>query len=304
MIREPFLCAPRFPGILGGLLVAALACTGCSRRAAPQLGLAQGLGQGAGAVRIILLHHSTGENVWEGGVPGYFRAWNRSHGTRYEISEMNYPGTIGGHTLLGRILPIRVLRRIFTHYPWDNYPYDYWNLWISNTGDQRDRGEMNLDELVRSYDVIVFKHCFPVSDIEPGDGAPSVSSRRKTIANYQLQYQALKARMHQFPGTKFIVWTGAARVREQTEEAKAERARAFAVWVKTAWDEKGDNIFLWDFRELETDGGLYLKPEYADTSEGESEPAKPFAAWVAPLLGRRIVDVIEGRGDGGSLTGQ
>jgi len=301
---EAFFHALLRPALLTGLLFSLLAGAGCARNLPPPLALAQGPAAGTGKVRILFLHHSVGENVWEGGVPRFIQAWNQEHGTRYEISAMNYPGTIGGHTLLGRFLPIRTLRKLFTHYPWDNYPYDYWNLWVAHTGDQRDRGELNLDQLARSYDVIVFKHCFPVSDLEPDDGAPDVASRKRTLANYQLQYQALKARMHQFPHIRFIVWTGSARVREQTQEAQAERARAFATWVKGTWDEPGDNIFVWDFRELETAGGLYLKPEDADISEGESEPAKPFASRVAPLLGRRIVDVIEGRGDRASLTGR
>ncbi len=72
--------------------------------------------------------------------------------------------------------------------------------------------------------------------------------------------------------------------------------------MKGTWDEKGDNIFVWDFRELETEGGLYLKPAHAD-GPANAHPSRAFAAQAAPLLGRRIVDVIEGRGDQTSLTG-
>ena len=70
-------------------------------------------------------------------------------------------------------------------YPWANYPYDYWNLWVNHTGSSQDRGEPNLDQLTASYDVIVFKHCFPVSGIGPdSDCSPaSVASQTKTIAN-------------------------------------------------------------------------------------------------------------------------
>ena len=69
------------------------------------------------------------------------------------------------------------------------------------------------------------------------------------------------------------------------------------------WDEPGDNIYVWDFRQLETEGGLYLLNEYA-AAPGDSHPNSAFATRVAPYLGQRIVDVIEGRGDSGSLTGQ
>ena len=58
--------------------------------------------------------------------------------------------------------------------------------------------------------------------------------------------------------------------------------------------------FHLDFDTLETEGGLYLLPEY---SAGDSHPNDTFAQQVAPLFGQRLVNVIEGRGDSTSLTG-
>lgn len=292
----------------GGILLgfAALLFVACSRSTAPGTMDSKGLPMTpkAGASRIVFLHHSTGGILWKAGLPRFIHSWNAAHGTNYDITELNYPGATGGHTRLLRILPGRILDKLVSHrYPWDNYPYDYWNLWVAHTGENRDRGELNLDDLVRSYDVIVFKHCFPVSRIKADDGSPSLSSPKQTLANYQLQYAALKARMHQFPQTRFIVWTGAALTQASSNSEDAERARQFATWVKESWDEKGDNVFVWDFRELETEGGPFLKAENAHLPNN-SHPSKAFAAKAAPLLGRRIVDVVEGRGDQSSLTGQ
>jgi hypothetical protein len=87
-----------------------------------------------------------------------------------------------------------------------------------------------------------------------------------------------------------------------TTEEQARRAEAFFQWVVEAWEEPGDNIHLWDFRQLETEGGLYLRDEYA-AGPTDSHPNGAFAARVAPLFAQRVVDVIEGRGDEGSLTG-
>jgi len=258
----------------------------------------------AKSTRIVLLHHSTGDEIWKGGLPQFIQAWNAAHATNYEISELTYPSSIGGHTQLSRILPERIFRKvIIDRYPWDNYPYDYWNLWVAHSGENRDRSELNLEDLARSYDVIIFKHCYPVSRVKPDDGLPDVSSQKQTLANFKLQYEALKKRMHQFPQVRFIVWTGPALTQASTNPEDAERARQFSTWVKETWNETGDNIFVWDFRELETNGGLFLNPENAE-QPNDSHPAKKFAIRVAPLLGRRIVDVIEGRGDNSSLTGQ
>lgn len=130
-----------------------------------------------------------------------------------------------------------------------------------------------------------------------------MSSEDKTIANYKLQYEALKTKMHSFPNTRFIVWTGAARKATDPDvnADSAARARTFFTWVKNEWDEPGDNIFIWNFYELETEGTNYLKEAYA--SDDASHPNATFASTVAPYLGQRIVDVMEGRGDSGSITG-
>lgn len=237
-----------------------------------------------GDVRIVFLHHSTGGVVWSGGVQSFIQGWNAAHGTRYQITEQSYPATTGG-------------------YPWANYPYDYWNLWVSFTGTRRDRGEQNLDDLAAANDVIVFKHCFSVSAIGPDTGAPSVASSLKTVENYKAQYLTLRGRMRQFPGKRFVVWTGAALTEASTDAAQAQRARDFFAWVKSTWDEPGDNVFVWDFRECETGGGLYLQAAYA-SSPTDSHPNAALASLAAPLMGKRLVDVIEGRGDSGSLTGQ
>lgn len=246
----------------------------------------------AGVVRIAYLHHSTGGNIWAGGIPAFFTSYNTAHSTQYQITSITYPDTGGG-------------------YPWANYPYDYWNLWVNHTGTSQDRGELNLDQIAANYDVIMFKHCFPVSGIGPDSGTASVSSSYKSIANYKLQYAALKARMkNDFPTKKFILWTGAALTKGSISGTDAEklviaqRAQDFFNWVKTTWDEPGDNIFIWDFYALETAGAVpYMNDAYANALN-DSHPNGAFSSTVAPYISQRIVDVIEGRGDTGSITGQ
>ncbi len=236
------------------------------------------LGQDA---KIVLLHHSTGGCIWQGGVPEWFKEYNGRQGTAYQITEQAFPK--------GK------------PYGWKNYPYDYWNIWVNHAGAESFTEEPTLEILTRQYAVIVFKHCFPVSGIKPDTGKGEVDSEEKRLENYKLQYAALKAKLREFPQTRFIVWTGAALAK--SDEGAGKRAREFFTWVKNQWDEKGDNIFVWDFYKLETEGGLYLKPEYC-AKPGDSHPGPDFSRACAPLLGQRIVDVIEGRGDSGSLTGK
>jgi hypothetical protein len=248
------------------------------------------------AARIVFLHHSTGQVVWRGttsrvsskvfgrsAVKGWMDNYNKKNDTSYEIEEMSFPTTSEG-------------------YPWANYPYDYYNIWVRHAGDAPYQGEPTLEMLTKDHDVIIWKHCFPVGDILPDTGAADVDSPEKRLENYKLQYAKLKEKMRSFPDTQFIVWTGAALTEATTSPEKAQRTREFFDWVKAEWDEPGDNIFLWDFYALETEGGHYLKQEYASGPK-DAHPTPEFGERVAPLFAKRIVDVIDGKGDSSSLTG-
>jgi len=247
-------------------------------------------------VNVILLHHSTGKNIWvgavsklsyrltgQGAVERYIAGHNRSNGTDYRIQ--------------ARVFPQK------EPYGWKNYPYDYWNIWVEHGGDAPYKGEPTLEILTaQGFDVICWKHCFPVCHIGEDPVNPSVASHFKCLANYKLQYNALKAKMRSFPDTKFIVWTGAALAYSDTMLDQARRAAEFFNWVRDEWDEPGDNIFLWDFYRLETEGGLFLKDSYS-REPGNSHPNKAFSDTAARLFAQRVIDVIEDRGDSAPVTG-
>jgi len=225
-----------------------------------------------GDVKIVFLHHSTGRCVWNGGVAEWFAKYNAENGTNWRIVEVDFPKR--------------------DPYGWKNYPYDYWNIWVNNAGQKPFRQEPTLEMLTKDYDVIVFKHCFPVSAVQPDTGKGDVADETRTLENYKAQYNALKSKLHEFADTRFVVWTGAALVEARTDPDQAGRARRFADWVRNEWDVPDDNIFVWDFHSLETDGGLYLKPAYA-RGRTDSHPNEEFCRRVAPLLCEAIVAAIK-----------
>lgn len=233
-------------------------------------------------VQVIFLHHSTGGVIWNGGVPEWFTDYNAAQQKNYQVTERAYPSG--------------------SPYPWDNYPYDYWNIWVEHAGSSQYLSEDTLELLTPVYDVIIWKHCYPVANLATG-GTPDITSSSKTLTNYCLQYQALKSKMRNYPQNRFLVWTGAANVEANSSESEAQTARTFFNWVKNTWDEPGDNIFVFDFWQLETEGGIYLRPEYAENA-GDSHPNAVFAQTIAPLFCSRIVSVIQGTGDLTSLTGE
>jgi hypothetical protein len=251
-------------------------------------------------VKIIFLHHSTGGNIWlgdrstlksvyqrkilkESAVTAWFKDHNEKNASDYQIVEQAFPKKVP--------------------YGWKNYPYDYYNIWVKNAGALPYQEEPTLEMLTRDYDVIIWKHCYPVGNILEDTGNPDINSEEKRIENYRLQYEALKRKMLEFPDTRFIVWTGAALVKSWTNEDEARRSRQFFDWVKSEWDDPDDNIYIWDLYELETEGGLFLNEDYAMTPNNP-HPNNKFSGKAARLFCQRIVDVVENDGKKTSLTGE
>lgn len=235
--------------------------------------------------KIVFLHHSTGYNIWVGGtnryvykltgkgdVQRYFSDYNRKNKTNYLVTEQYFPKE--------------------APYGWNNYPYDYYNIWVKNAGFGPFKEEPTLEMLTKEYDVIIFKHCFPGSRILEDTGNPNIDSDEKRLENYKLQYNALKQKMHEFPDCRFILLTPAVNTKAQMTEDQALRTAEFHKWITEEWDEKEDNIFTWDLYKYETEGGLYLADKYASRPD-DSHPNKEFSAKVAPLVSKFIIDVIE-----------
>ncbi len=184
--------------------------------------------------KAYFLHHSTGGGVYnQGNVKGRINAYNQENGTNYQIADKAYPNS---------------------PYPWHNYAYDYWNLWINGECNNSNPNIECLESMTERYEIVIFKHCFPGADVLPDIPNPSVSSEVKCLANYKLQYRALRDKMANFPNNKFVVWTLAPRHRlyaPAQSAARAARAREFVNWVKNEWltedGEDHSNIFIFDF---------------------------------------------------------
>lgn len=237
--------------------------------------------------KIIFLHHSTGQAIWIGktnrfvykftkknDVKSYFRRSNNKNRTNYLIDERTFPAE--------------------SPYGWRNRPYDYYNIWVKHAGENPYMGEPTLEILTKEYSIIIFKHCYPVSNIKEDTGFPNIDSEERRLENYKLQYTTLKNKMHEFPNNKFIVWTPAVHVKSNLKPEEAKRTNDFYKWIINEWDEKGDNIFVWDFYQYETEGGLYFLDKYASGPK-DSHPNKQFAGRIAPLFSQFIIDISEGR---------
>lgn len=238
------------------------------------------------AQKIIFLHHSTGGGVYQqGNVVQWFQTYNKQNGTSYSITERSYPNT---------------------PYPWENYPYDYWNLWINGACNNNNASVECIDKITQNFDVIIFKHCYPGADVLADQGNASVGSKRKSLENYKLQYRALRTLMDSYPNNKFIVWTLAPLHRNATTVENASRARQFVEWVKNEWlteDQKSHpNIYVFDFFGLAAELSATpingktncLQYLYEDSHSGsDSHPNSLANKTIGPLFAQFVVDAIQ-----------
>jgi hypothetical protein len=240
--------------------------------------------------KVLFIHHSTGGNVYsEGKVAAWFTNYNTTNGKNYQVTERAYPDS---------------------PYPWDNYPYDYWNLWVNpaTTCNSTNPKIECINTITQNYNVIVFKHCFPGAGIGADGATSSVSSSAKTLGNYKLQYRALRAMMDGYPNNKFIVWTLTPLHRNATSVADAARAKQFVDWVKTTWlteDSKSHpNIFIFDFWGIMAESNATpaqgkvncLKYDYEGDHNGSDSHPNTAANLVAgPLFGQFVVNCIENK---------
>ena len=220
----------------------------------------------------IFLHHSTGGVIYnDGHVENWFADYNTSNNTSYTITERAYPtGT----------------------YPWDNYPYDYWNLWVNDACRSDEPSRHCLDQLTADYDIVIFKNCYPVSAVLEDTGSPDITSNRKSLENYKLQYAAVRDELQQYPDTLFIFWTGAPLRDTSTNPAQAARARQFANWVKNDMLAGGSyqNIRVFDYFDLTADSNNVLRAEYMTNISGDSHPNTLAAENVGPVFGQFIIN--------------
>jgi hypothetical protein len=239
----------------------------------------------------IFLHHSTGAGVFfEGNVAAWIADYNNENGTDLEITEFAYPDSPWG---------------------WENYPYDYWKLWVDGSCNNTQDNIQCLDKLCENNDLIIFKHCFPGAGIEADNGSGDVTSPDKTLNNYKLQYRALLELFDQYPDNKFMVWTLAPLHRNATNSEQAGRAAQFVDWVKNIWlTEDGNghpNVFIFDFfglvaeqDENPANGQQYcLKYDYeADHSGNDSHPNLLANETVGPLFAQSVVEILAGNTSG------
>jgi hypothetical protein len=209
----------------------------------------------AGPVRLVFIHHSTGE-AWLSDDGGGLAMALRDN--RYYVSDTNYGwgpededlgGPIGDYTDLGN------------WWNWFNGPHqaDYLSALAWESGQYSEYSRL-AKEPEGENEVILFKSCFPNSGLggKPGDApfrganplrGQDAGSDHMTVANAKGIYADLLPTFASRPDKLFVVITQPPLVKGDTSAAQAANARALATWLATDW-LKGyaqSNVAVFDF---------------------------------------------------------
>lgn len=209
----------------------------------------------ASPVRLVFIHHSTGENLLADDNGGLGRALRDAN---YYVSDTNYgwgPDGIGDTTDIG-----------------------HWYLWFRGPASAQVLAALyTLDEQNASYErmaaspggeneVVLFKSCFPNSALQgsPADPVPPIDdnplrgqaadSPAHTVANAKGIYLDLLEYFRTRPDKLFVVLTAP----PLSDPTWAANARAFNQWLVRDWlrDYPLANVFVFDFYNvLTTNGG-------------------------------------------------
>lgn len=268
--------------------------------------------------KILFLHHSVGANLQA----DYRQSSYRSNGTFKENLDKYNSDNTKNYSYKERLYPdvnfSGPKKERHNHaYDWDNKPFVYWDMWINpnNNNTKLDMNEINympqadtFRAIVDSADLVIFKHCFTESNIGPDTSSSNPNQNARALNVFKAQYNDLKAKMRNEPNTKFLVWTLPPQLSNNFyTNTQAERAKEFSNWVKDVWDEKGDNIYVFDFRTLAADSEyLFLPTNLASVKPNgnlDNHPNADFNYRAVLNFVQRTVDVLEGKGDSAPLTG-
>jgi len=209
---------------------------------------------------VMLLHHSTGANLIEQG------------GVRQRLTELGYEFYDHGYNDDGLVLSDGTWTGRNFDVPGDNTdPDGYAEIFAQPLHDPPDNTFSHLME----YDVIAFKSCFPVSNIESD----------AQLAEYRSYYLSIRDRMDQYPNNIFIVVTQPPEIPNDTDSETAARARAFSDWLASEEYLNGhENVFTFNFFDLLADpSDNMLLAEYR-TDEWDAHPNELANRTIGPLF--------------------
>ena len=229
------------------------------------------------SVKLVFIHHSTGENWLEDGNGGLGAALMANN---YFVSDTNYGwgpdlAEVGG-------LPIG-----------DATDIGYWYWWFAGQNRDTYTASLYAESQQNSYysrlaadpggenEIVMFKSCFPNSHLggtateapTTGDNplrGQDAYSEYMTVANAKGIYNDILPYFQSRPDKLFVVITAPPLVTGDTDAAHAANARAFNNWLKSSWlaSYPLNNVKVFDFFNVLTSNGGDVNTNDAGSAGG------------------------------------
>ncbi len=189
-------------------------------------------------LRIIFLHHSCGTNLIHQGK------------VREGLTSLGYQFFDHGYNGDGLCLADGQCPGTNFDVPGDNTdPDGIAEIFNQSLHEEPD----NTFSYLMQYDVIVFKSCYPTSNV----------TDEAHLDQNKAYYLAIRDRMDQYPNRIFIVVTQPPQVPGSSNRAEAHRARELAEWLSSeAFLDGHPNVFTFDFFSYLVAEDNFLRAEY------------------------------------------
>ena len=192
-------------------------------------------------VKLVFIHHSTGENWLTDDYGNLGRVLGESN---YFVSDTNYgwgPDLIGDST---------------DYYNWIDWflspESERYLEALFNESDQNSYYTRNLLDPGGENQIIMFKSCFPNSDLTGNPDDPANDGEWFTVGHAKYVYNRLLDYFVTRPDKLFIVITPPPLI----DDTHAENARQFSRWLVEDWltenDYPSNNVAVWDFHSTLT----------------------------------------------------
>jgi hypothetical protein len=192
-------------------------------------------------VKLIFIHHSTGENWLTDGYGNLGRELGKAN---YFVSDTNYgwgPNAIGDRT------DIPNWEEWFSS---DN-TYLYMEALFSESG-QNSSYTRNLSDPGGGNEIILFKSCFPNSDLYGNPDDPPGTYGEMTVSGAKYVYNTILTYFATRPDKLFVVITAP----PLSDRTNAANARAFNNWLVEDWlvdnNYTLNNVVVFDFYNILT----------------------------------------------------
>lgn len=193
-------------------------------------------------VKLIFIHHSTGENWLTDGYGNLGRTLDQNN---YFVSDTNYgwgPDTIGDRTDIPN----------WTEWFASDGTPRYLSALFNESG-QKSSYTRTLSDPGGENQIIMFKSCFPNSALEGSPNDAPDPEGWLTVGHAKYVYNTILQTFGQHPDKLFVVITAP----PLSDGTYAENARAFNNWLSNDWLRENNytlnNVAVFDFYNILTD---------------------------------------------------